>query len=124
MRRMLNSIVLVLLVASTPAVVHAQRPQPSVLFRAAHEAPEIERSLQGGIFGDGSSDHRYTGMWVGLGVGIGATLLGAAFCSDSDTACQPGQPWSGVPIVLPVLAVTGALIGGLFPKTPPPVGAP
>jgi hypothetical protein len=73
---------------------------------------------RGGILGDGSRDHRYAGFWTGLAVGTGLTLLGAAYCSDSDTGCRPGQPWKGAIIAIPVLAGTGALIGTMFPKHP------
>ena len=89
------------------------------LWRSADLQGVESGPLNGGILGDGSKDHRFTGMWIGLGLAASAIAWSAVYCADSDAGCRAGQPWSGIPIALPVLAGAGALIGALFPKDPP-----
>ena len=81
--------------------------------------PALDSSTAG-ILGDGSHDHRYTGMWIGLGLGAGVTALNVMFCADPDTGCEISRPLTYGPLMTFVLGVTGALIGAQIGRGAPP----
>jgi hypothetical protein len=64
----------------------------------------------------GDKDHRYAGFYAGVGVGAAATILSVLWCSDRDHDCSVSRPLLLGPIMTGVLGLTGALVGGLFPK--------
>lgn len=74
------------------------------------------RSRGPGFLGRGDRDYRYTGFWVGVGLGATATIISAAHCSDADNDCSVSRALLLGPLITGVLGLTGALIGGLFPK--------
>lgn len=75
-----------------------------------------------GILGDGSHDHRYAGLWIGLGLGATLTALNLMFCSDRDTGCSTSRPLTYGPIMTVVLGTTGALVGAQIGRGPSPDG--
>ena len=77
--------------------------------------------IPAGILGDGSRDYRYTGLWVGVGIAAGL-LLTAPFtvCQAAEgSSCSVGGFAKAALFSVPILGITGALIGGLFPKHHP-----
>jgi hypothetical protein len=72
-----------------------------------------------GILGSGAKDHRYTGMWVGLGTWGLLTGLGVIMCQGRGE-CNPHN--LGLKLVgsAALLGGVGAMIGRAFPKHPPP----
>jgi hypothetical protein len=102
-----------------PGFAVAQRPQA-----AEHVWSKPELRLQPKVWfgptflGSGDHDYRYTGFYIGLGLGAAATLWSVAWCSDSDNGCSVSRAVLLGPVVTAALGITGAVIGGLFPKRP------
>ena len=95
----------------------AQQPAPARFVWAKPNPVDAEaRGLGPGFLGRGDRDHRYTGFWAGVGLGAVATIISAAHCSDPDNDCKVSRALLLGPVVTGVLGLTGALIGGLFPK--------
>lgn len=111
-----------ILCAATSATAQSS-PRPRVgsgrLWQDPGSRTDIVRSPAQGIFGDGSNDHRYTGMWIGLGLGAGLTALSVMFCADPDTGCEISRPLTYGPLMTFVLGVTGALIGAQIGRGAP-----
>jgi hypothetical protein len=113
-----------LMTFSILSLAHAQgvgdrlRPRPAHLLWHRAESAEPRQEPLGGILGRGDLDHRYTGFFVGSGVGIGLTIFGLAYCSAENTCSSEGV--AHALLATGILGITGALIGGLFPKPPPP----
>jgi hypothetical protein len=112
---------------SSPSFAHTQgapdllRPRPShLLWRRSESFRTAEPTQEplGGILGRGDLDHRYTGFFVGSGVGVGLTIFGLAYCSAENTCTSKGM--AQAVLATGILGISGALIGGLFPKPPPP----
>lgn len=114
--------------ALLPATGRAQGPQlgfsvpGSVTTTEPHTfsvAPEAT-----GLIGSGSSDYRYTGMYVGLGLSALVSVLSLAYCADSDNSCDTSAAWLRIPITAIVLGGIGAMIGSAIPKDSPQEAAP
>ena len=69
-----------------------------------------------GLLGDGSKDHRYAGMYVGLGIGIVLIIANVAHCNNRDTGCESEKTLARAPVVLVLLGGVGAIIGKALPK--------
>jgi hypothetical protein len=94
----------------------AQGPH-SARFVWAKPAPPEQGHVYGpGLLGRGDRDYRYTGFYIGLGLGAVTTLLGVANCSDRDNDCSVTRVLILGPVMTVVTGLTGALIGSLFPK--------
>jgi hypothetical protein len=117
---------MVAIIIAIPTVLSAQAPliapRASVLFAAA---TGNETTLSGGILGDGSKDYRYTGFLIG-GVGLGAlgAYAGYGLCEYSEdpsmtTARCIASGVAGFLIAGFIGGITGAMVGGLFPKAAP-----
>jgi hypothetical protein len=110
-----------LLVTSTSANLEAQRAIESYTFTSIRSSPAAmifagESRPEPGLLGDGSKDHRYAGMYVGLGLGAVLVVANLAYCRDTDTGCDSGKVVTRAPIALIFLGGIGALIGRAFPK--------
>ena len=126
------SLVAALLVACAVPELQGEPPRPSALqpqfARLVWDAgvptvPTRARTPLGGVLGPGDRDYRYTGFFVGAGVGLAATVFSVAWCSDHDNACSSGRALLLGPVVSVTLGLGGAVIGGLFPKSPAPASA-
>lgn len=73
-------------------------------------------NLGPGLLGDGDRDHRYTGFYVGLSLGAASTVFSVLWCSDRDNDCSVSRALVLGPVITGVLGLTGAVIGGLFPR--------
>ncbi len=73
-----------------------------------------------GIFGDGSNDYRYAGLWVGAATGAGMAYIAHQFCVGSDNGCQAslGRELLGASLVIGMMGTIGALIGAQFGRGP------
>ena len=98
-----------------PLPAHSQRrvaewPQVSApTFRSASDG----HTLGDGILGRGDQDHRYEGLYVGLGAGAAFSIWSAAQCSGRHDCLNP----LAVGLLITTLAgLTGALVGGALPK--------
>jgi hypothetical protein len=75
-------------------------------------SPEARAEGSGhGIFGDGSHDYRYPGLFVGVGAGAALSIW---FITSDDGEASTGSLLAGSLLVTAVLGVTGALIGSAF----------
>lgn len=113
----------------SPTILRAQetvRPQigSGFLWALATTESGEEHSARIGVLGDGSKDHRYGGMWIGLGLGAMLTVVNYARCSNPDTGCSTSRPLIYGPIMTVVLGTTGALIGAQIPKAQAPQNGP
>ena len=101
---------------------HAARAlwSPAPLEQAASHAHEP----LGGLLGPGDRDYRYTGFFVGAGVGLAAVALAVAWCSDAEGGCDYGRVALFAPLGVAAVGFAGAVVGGLFPKHPTPPAAP
>lgn len=107
----------IVLLCTTPATLIAQRPQYAEHVWAITLAQPAEGTNVGpGLLGRSDTDHRYTGFYIGLGVGAAATLWSALWCSDPDNGCSVSRSLLLGPVVTGVLGLSGAVVGGLFPK--------
>jgi hypothetical protein len=68
----------------------------------------------GGLLGSGEHDHRYTGFYVGLGVGAGLGIAAFVECADN-TECAVA-PLAFTLVGMAAFSVVGALLGSLIPK--------
>jgi hypothetical protein len=118
-------LLIALLTFSSRVVAHAQvapallGPAPSHLLwekPASLSSEQPNREPTGGFLGPGDLDYRYPGFFVGAGLGLGATAFSLAWCSDPDNACHTGRVLPVGMIMTGVLGLTGAVVGGLFPK--------
>ena len=88
----------------------------------AEDGPPVASNalIPAGILGDGSRDYRYTGLWVGVGIAAGLLLTApVTVCQLEGSSCSVGKFAKAALISVPILGITGALIGGLFPKHHP-----
>jgi hypothetical protein len=70
-------------------------------------------TLRAGLLGRGDQDHRYEGLYVGLGAGAAFTIWSAIQCSGRNDCLNP------LPLGLLVTfltSLTGALVGSALPK--------
>jgi len=118
-------LLIALLTFSSRVVAHAQTapaplgPGPSHLLwekPASLSSEQANREPRGGFLGPGGLDYRYPGFFVGAGLGLGATAFSLAWCSHPDNACHTGRVVPAGMIMTGVLGLTGAVVGGLFPK--------
>jgi hypothetical protein len=112
---------LALLLASASTNLEAQGARGSYAFSTIKSSPAAmiftgDSRPETGLLGDGSKDHRYTGMYVGLGLGAVLVVLNLAHCDNSDTGCDSGRTISRAPVALVFLGGLGALIGRAFRK--------
>ena len=106
---------------------HSLRPRSAraVWVRPAPGQSDAQvRTPLGGVLGPGDRDYRYTGFFVGAGLGVAAVALSVALCSESDSGCSTGRVLLLGPVIAASFGLGGAVVGGLFPKHPPPPGAP
>ena len=85
--------------------------------------PTTPTNPWGGLLGPGDRDYRYTGFFVGAGVGLAAVALAVAWCSD-EGGCDYGRVVLFGPLGVAAMGFAGAVVGGLFPKHPTPPAAP
>lgn len=76
-----------------------------------------------GIIGSGAKDHRYTGLYIGLGTAALAGVLGTIMCTNQDTPCNTGDLVLGITAFAAIAGTIGAMIGRAFPKDPAPATA-
>jgi hypothetical protein len=77
-------------------------------------SPEARSGTSGhGIFGDGSHDYRYPGLFAGLGAGAAISIW---FITSEEGDASTGSILAGSLLVTAVLGVTGALIGSAFDR--------
>ncbi len=98
-----------------------QAQQAKLGFSRLSESPVIADfpgllASKAGLLGDGSRDHRYAGMYVGLALGGALIALNLIYCGDPDSSCDSGRVITRSPVALVFLGGVGALIGRLFPK--------
>ena len=121
-------LLLILVAFSAPALGHAQRvpvrlgpgaarllwerPSPTL-------ATERAREPLGGLLGRGDLDYRYTGFFVGAGLGLVATAFAFAWCGNTDNACDSGRVLPVGIVVSGLLGLGTAVIGGFIPKARP-----
>jgi hypothetical protein len=113
-------------VIARPAAAQRVTPDPVVLGRASCEpwcAPSgssTERAATAKLF-PRAPDHRYEGAVVGLvTLGVAGGVLAHALCQASDDARHCTGPTIGASLLMGGIgALTGALVGGLFPKAAP-----
>jgi len=74
-----------------------------------------------GILGSGAKDHRYTGMWVGLGTWGLLTGLSLIMCQGGEGGCNTDNLGFKLVGSAALLGGVGAMIGRAFPKQPSPV---
>lgn len=73
--------------------------------------------IPAGILGDGSRDHRYAGLWTGVGLAVGLVALAVvSVCETENSRCSVGNLAKATAITVPVLGIIGALIGSAIPK--------
>jgi hypothetical protein len=92
-------------------------PRASVVF-AQDAAAASPTALSSGILGDGSTDYRYTGFWIGTGTAVGLTFVGLASCGGMEGGCNgdTGEVALGVLIFTATMGLVGALVGAQFNK--------
>jgi hypothetical protein len=95
--------------------VSIPRSQPS-LSSLQWSAPAFPSEAQAGgsghgLFGDGSHDYRYPGLYVGVGAGVALSIW--AF-STQDGESHTGSLLIGSVLVTAILGVAGALLGSAF----------
>jgi hypothetical protein len=95
------------------AAIPRMQPLLSALkWSAPAVSPEARAEGSGhGIFGDGSHDYRYPGLFVGVGAGAALSIW---FITSDDGEASTGSLLAGSLLVTAVLGVTGALIGSAF----------
>jgi hypothetical protein len=109
------------LTATIPTSLTAQGSAPPYAFETIKSSSSAihfrhPKPVSAGLLGDGSRDHRYTGMYAGLGLGALLVVLNLAACDNSDMGCDSGKTISRAPVALVLLGGVGALIGRAFPK--------
>lgn len=87
-----------------------------------HESSLVPEAT--GLIGSGANDHRYTGMYVGLGMTALVGVFSLAYCGDSDNSCDTSTALLRIPITAIVLGGIGAMIGRAIPKDSPEGVAP
>lgn len=88
----------------------ADWPQVAVpAFRSAFGG----HSSRSGLLGRGDQDHRYEGLYVGLGAGAAFSIWSAVQCSDRHGCLNPVP--AGL-LITALAGLTGALVGGALPK--------
>ena len=105
---------------SQPAPVASLRPQwaRAVWTPGRHDGHQRERDEPlGGFLGPSDQDHRYEGFFVGAGLGVTAALVALAWC-DEDSSCDTSRGLVMAPVVVGILGLSGAVLGGLIPKSP------
>lgn len=102
-----------------PAPPH---PAPSAVLwqhaRADFQSRESHEPL-GGFLGPGDEDYRYTGFFIGTGLGGLAILHFLALCAGDGDACSGADTapmFLGVVGATAMLGLGGAVIGGLISK--------
>jgi hypothetical protein len=113
--------ILAMLLVGAPPSAGAQGPRVSVSFpsirsseMAARFATEVRPAS--GLLGDGSKDHRYAGMYTGLGIGALLIIVNLSYCGDLNSNCDSGRVLTRAPVALVFLGGIGALIGRAFPR--------
>jgi hypothetical protein len=123
--RLLLLILLVLPSASAGAQAQSApvrlRPGPAHFLweRPSNLAAERAHEPLGGLLGRGDRDYRYTGFFVGAGLGLALTVLGFAWCNE-DNGCNRGRVVPLGLLATGILGLSGAVIGGFIPKASPP----
>lgn len=122
-------LVLVLMASSVPASAGAQgapaalRPAPARLLWERPAPVPLRagaREPLGGLLGRGDEDYRYSGFFVGAGLGLALTAISFVWCADADNACDSGRVLPVGLVVTGALGLSGAVIGGFLPKSPHP----
>jgi hypothetical protein len=111
--------------AQTPApVIRAESLQPRwarevwVPLRADHREGRSREPL-GGFLGPGDEDHRYTGFFLGAGLGLFGTMFSVAWCENADNNCDSTRAVLVGTMASGMFGLGGAVLGGLIPKSPP-----
>ena len=101
---------------SVAILLAAAAPRVSAQRLTAHFPTVVAPSpaSRGGFLGPSDRDHRYTGFYVGLGAGAALGIYAVAECSGNTECAVRPVPFALLSVV--VFSITGALIGGVFPK--------
>ena len=109
----LRNVAFLAILLSTPTQpTHAQRL--SAPFPVANSASILALPGSEGILGPRDRDYRYTGFYSGLAAGAGLGIYAIAECSGQNDCAVSPIPFALLTTV--VFSITGALIGGMFPK--------
>lgn len=115
------------LVTALSARVEAQGPHvilPEPLAQTFRQPVTVASSRAAiGIIGSGAKDHRYTGLYVGLGTAVLGGVIGIVSCTNQDASCDVQKHVLGTIAAAAILGGVGAMIGRAFPKHPPPATA-
>lgn len=122
----LRSILLLifLTMSSVSTVAHAQsaparhvRPSSShFLWQRPVSHSADTREPLGGLLGRGDLDYRYTGFFVGAGLGVVLTAFAFALCGEGDDGCDGGRVLPAGVLMSAIMGLGGAVIGGFLPK--------
>jgi hypothetical protein len=74
------------------------------------------RDPLGGLLGPADEDYRYTGFFIGAGLGVASTMFSVTWCSDPDNACSRSHALLMGAMFTAMAGFGGAVLGGLFPK--------
>jgi hypothetical protein len=121
-------LLLILLTCLVPGAA-AQNPAPagSLQPRWAREVwlpvrPDypgnLSRAPLGGFLGPDDEDHRYTGFFLGAGLGLLGTLVSVSWCEESDSNCDSTGALLVGAMASAMFGFGGAVLGGLVPKSP------
>ena len=112
----------ILLVAAPPsATAQAAALAPSTFESWAPSPTEEEsrRDPMGWLLGDGGTDYRYPGFYIGAATGLALGIMALGFCGMDDSS--DGGCSTATYVIAPVatsamLGMFGALVGGMFSK--------
>lgn len=100
------------LLAQSATIPRLQPSLSALKWSAAVIPPEARTKDSGhGIFGDGSHDYRYPGLFVGVGAGAALSIW---FITSDEGEVSTGGLLAGSLLMTAVLGVAGALIGSAF----------
>jgi hypothetical protein len=90
------------------------------VWEKASSTPDAEpaRPPLGGLLGRHDLDHRYTGFFVGAGLGLALTALNFAWCGEIEN-CNGAVVLPAGVLASGILGLSGAVVGGFLPKGKP-----
>lgn len=125
--RLVAVAVVAMLCSVAPSLARAQGPRiilpESVAPSWSQPAAPSVNLAAAGIIGSGAKDHRYTGMYVGLGTWALYWTLGLIACQGTEGGCNTDNLGFRLVGSAALLGGVGAMIGRAFSKHPPPTTA-